>query len=202
MVLYDSKGKSVWQSFDYPTDTLLVGQSLRAGGVNKLVSRASREGLRGGLYSFILEPKVLFLYYKSNNSPKPLLYSQLITIQKGSLDHVKLNSATDDGYVWDLTLESSARNAYVGGPKFNGTLTYLRLGIDGNIRLHAYHGQGNDSGVKDATLHLVDLDWEILVVDEPNVNVFCLPGGKIVVFIGLLKNFRSDICRYSYDNWS
>lgn len=58
-----------------------------------------------------------------------------------SLDHVTLNSATDNGYVWDLTLQSSAGNAYVGSPKFNGTLTYLRLGIDGNIKLHTYYGQ-------------------------------------------------------------
>ncbi|PRQ37802.1 hypothetical protein RchiOBHm_Chr4g0406741 [Rosa chinensis] len=31
--------------------------------------------------------------------------------------------------------------------------------------------KGKDSGVKDATSYLVDLDWEILVVDAPNVNV-------------------------------
>lgn len=34
MVLYDSKRNFVWQRFDYPTYTLLVGQSLRVGGVN------------------------------------------------------------------------------------------------------------------------------------------------------------------------
>ncbi|KAM5557176.1 mitochondrial metalloendopeptidase OMA1-like [Rosa sericea] len=52
--------------------------------------------------------------------------------------------------------------------------------------------KGKDSGVKDATSHLVDLNWEVLVVDQPIVNAFCLPGGKIVVFTGLLKHFRSD----------
>ncbi|PRQ31033.1 putative bulb-type lectin domain-containing protein [Rosa chinensis] len=31
MVIYDSKGDFIWQSFDYPMDTLLVGQSLKAG---------------------------------------------------------------------------------------------------------------------------------------------------------------------------
>ena len=41
MALYDSQGNFVWQSFDSPTDTLLVGQSLRIGAVSKLVSRAS-----------------------------------------------------------------------------------------------------------------------------------------------------------------
>jgi len=47
-------------------------------------------------------------------------------------------------------------------------------------------------GVKPATQHLEGLNWEVLVVDEPIVNAFCLPGGKIVVFTGLLKHFRTD----------
>ncbi|GMN54379.1 hypothetical protein TIFTF001_023513, partial [Ficus carica] len=76
MVLHDSKGKFVWQSFNYPTDTLLVGQSLyRFGGVNKLVSRLSERENKNGLYSLVLEPSgSMVLYYKSNNSPKPLIY--------------------------------------------------------------------------------------------------------------------------------
>ncbi|KAK1304822.1 hypothetical protein QJS10_CPB11g00514 [Acorus calamus] len=40
--------------------------------------------------------------------------------------------------------------------------------------------------------HLDGLNWEVLVVREPIVNAFCLPGGKIVVFTGLLDQFRSD----------
>ncbi|KAF6144906.1 hypothetical protein GIB67_020051 [Kingdonia uniflora] len=42
LVLLDKEGNLVWQSFDYPTDTLLVDQSLRARGPRELVSR--REG--------------------------------------------------------------------------------------------------------------------------------------------------------------
>ncbi|KAI6687199.1 hypothetical protein NL676_024027 [Syzygium grande] len=74
MVLYDSKGNFTWQSFDSPTDTLLVGQSLRAGPVSKLVSRASKKDNSNGPYSPVIEPKQLSIYYTSENSPKPLLY--------------------------------------------------------------------------------------------------------------------------------
>ncbi|KAJ1395427.1 Peptidase M48 [Sesbania bispinosa] len=42
------------------------------------------------------------------------------------------------------------------------------------------------------TSHLDGLNWEVLVVNEPVVNAFCIPGGKIVVFTGLLEHFRSD----------
>ncbi|KAI3769330.1 hypothetical protein L6452_00431 [Arctium lappa] len=65
MVLRDAKGNFVWQSFDSPTDTLLFGQSLRVRGPNKLVSRASTTENVNGVYSFVLEPKRLALYYKN-----------------------------------------------------------------------------------------------------------------------------------------
>uniref|UniRef100_A0A7N0U6F5 Peptidase M48 domain-containing protein n=1 Tax=Kalanchoe fedtschenkoi TaxID=63787 RepID=A0A7N0U6F5_KALFE len=49
-----------------------------------------------------------------------------------------------------------------------------------------------EKGAKSATQHLDGLKWEVLVVNEPIVNAFCLPGGKIVVFTGLLEHFRTD----------
>ncbi|KAH9297766.1 hypothetical protein KI387_029448, partial [Taxus chinensis] len=51
---------------------------------------------------------------------------------------------------------------------------------------------GKRSGEKVSTQHLDGLNWEVLVVDDPMVNAFCLPGGKIMVFTGLLKVFQSD----------
>lgn len=83
MVIYDAKGNFVWQNFDSPTDTLLVGQSLRPGGVSKLLSRASEKENKDGPYSFVLEPKGLSLYYKSINTPKPLLYSHFDSNEEG-----------------------------------------------------------------------------------------------------------------------
>jgi len=47
-------------------------------------------------------------------------------------------------------------------------------------------------GVNTSTQHLEGLNWEVLVVDEPTINAFCAPGGKIVVFTGLLKHFKTD----------
>ncbi|KAF3433089.1 hypothetical protein FNV43_RR24191 [Rhamnella rubrinervis] len=52
--------------------------------------------------------------------------------------------------------------------------------------------KGQDRGAQSATSHLEGLNWEVLVVKEPVVNALCLPGGKIVVFTGLLDHFRSD----------
>jgi hypothetical protein len=52
--------------------------------------------------------------------------------------------------------------------------------------------KGQERGSQPDTSHLEGLNWEILVVNEPVVNAFCLPGGKIVLFTGLLEHFRSD----------
>lgn len=52
--------------------------------------------------------------------------------------------------------------------------------------------KGLDEGSQGFTTHLNNLKWEVIVVDEDVMNAFCLPGGKIVVFTGLLKLFRSD----------
>ena len=57
LVLYDKSGKFVWQSFDYPSDTLLVGMSLRLNGRNKLVSRVSEIDGSDGKDSMVFEKR-------------------------------------------------------------------------------------------------------------------------------------------------
>ncbi|KAL3633897.1 hypothetical protein CASFOL_022659 [Castilleja foliolosa] len=52
--------------------------------------------------------------------------------------------------------------------------------------------KGREKGVKSQTSHLEGLKWEVIVVDEPDINAFCLPGGKIVVFTALLEHFLTD----------
>ena len=148
-VIYDSKGKFIWQSFDYPTDTLLVGQSLKVGGVTKLVSRASESENSDGKYSMVMESKRLAMYYKSSNSPKPMIYatsSVWFDIDKGSIQNVTLVGTPDNyGYAYYLNLDYvlSGVKYPTGGrilvrPKYNSTATFLRLDMDGNIRLYTY----------------------------------------------------------------
>eukprot|EP01025_Chloroclados_australasicus_P056410 TRINITY_DN6962_c1_g1_i2.p1 TRINITY_DN6962_c1_g1~~TRINITY_DN6962_c1_g1_i2.p1 ORF type:complete len:236 (-),score=31.84 TRINITY_DN6962_c1_g1_i2:211-918(-) len=35
--------------------------------------------------------------------------------------------------------------------------------------------------------HLKQLEWEFIVINNPQVNAFVLPGGKVVVFTGLMR---------------
>ncbi|CAH1449976.1 unnamed protein product [Lactuca virosa] len=155
MVLHDGTGTFIWQSFDSPTDTLLVGQSLRAGGASKLVSRASAENNIDGPYSLLMEPKQLALYYKSANSSYPMLYWTSVewftvdvgSVTNGSLINLTLTSVpdTDEGFLYYLTFDYYITNPLSGWnrnmafSRYNNTLSYLRLGIDGNLKFYTYN---------------------------------------------------------------
>lgn len=52
--------------------------------------------------------------------------------------------------------------------------------------------RGKARGAQPQTSHLDGLNWEVIVVRDDLVNAMCLPGGKIVVFTGLLEKFRAD----------
>ena len=166
MVLHDSKGNFIWQSFDYPTDTLLVGQSLRAT-AQKLVSRLSQKENKDGPYSFVVEPKGISLYYKSKNSGKPLLYfstAQRFSPVQGSLQNVTLQASpeADEGFAYHISLGfSTGGNRIVGRPKYNGTLSFLRLEIDGNVKVYTYYDKA-DTGAWEVSFSLFDRDssWE------------------------------------------
>ena len=137
MVLHDSKGNFIWQSFNYPNDTLLVGQSLyRFGSVNKLVSRHLERENKNGPYSLVLEPSgSMVLYYKSKNSPNPLVYYSSANFSDAP-NKVTLEFDTNDTESGAFFLTFSA---YVTArTHYNASLTFLRLGMDGNIRLFTY----------------------------------------------------------------
>ncbi|CAH1449982.1 unnamed protein product [Lactuca virosa] len=112
IVLRDSKGGFVWQSFDSPTDTLMFGQSLRIGGPTKLVSRASITNNVNGVYSFVIEPKRLGLYYKnmlywaSTFPAFPELNQPNVTIVNTTFDIVETEYNNDFNALrhrWELT---------------------------------------------------------------------------------------------------
>ncbi|KAK8519978.1 hypothetical protein V6N13_031548 [Hibiscus sabdariffa] len=171
MVLHDAKGNFIWQSFDYPTDTLLVGQSLRLGGATKLVSRASALNNSDGAYSLVMESKSLVLYYKGPNTPKPILYFNpefWVNIRKGPLEYVTFGSTPEDeGTAYGLYLSFQGYNSSLGGslrigrPNYNSTLSFLRLQMDGNLKVYTYYDPVFDSAWDETfTLFKRDGTWD------------------------------------------
>lgn len=58
--------------------------------------------------------------------------------------------------------------------------------------VHHSRREGKARGSQPATRHLEGLNWEVVVVRDDMVNAMCLPGGKIIVFSGLLDHFKTD----------
>ncbi|XP_022968009.1 uncharacterized protein LOC111467384 [Cucurbita maxima] len=101
-----------------------------------------------------------------------------------------------------------ASEAVMGAPEGSGHETLMALRSSGAEKMEdKWYGEdeilddkwvessrkkGQEKGSQANTSHLDGLNWEVLVVNEPVVNAFCLPGGKIVVFTGLLEHFRKD----------
>ncbi|KAK9056915.1 hypothetical protein SSX86_024280 [Deinandra increscens subsp. villosa] len=147
VVLRDSKGNFVWQSFDSPTDTLLVGQTLSVrGGPFKLVSRESITNNVNGVYSLVIEPKRLALYYKNNmrywSSTFPELERKNVTIINATLVVAESEYEENNFHALRCNLQNGKLFEFpdlgLGQVRYNSSLSYLRLGIDGNLRLYTY----------------------------------------------------------------
>ncbi|CAN0862448.1 Mitochondrial metalloendopeptidase OMA1 [Linum grandiflorum] len=49
-----------------------------------------------------------------------------------------------------------------------------------------------DAGKKAKRHYVHKFEWEVMLVDNPEVNACCIPTGKIVVFTGFLDYFETD----------
>ncbi|KAL8045746.1 hypothetical protein ABFX02_08G133800 [Erythranthe guttata] len=166
IVLYDSTGRYVWQSFDHPTDTLLVGQFLRAtGGPTRLVSRLSEAEPLNGPYSFVMEQRHWAMYYQTKNTQKPMMYykSSEFGNGKGALAFLGFYSAPENdgnyafelGFVYNMSKSDSSGTSILSRPKYNTTYSMLRVDADGNLRIYTYD-ENVDWGAWEVTYVLLD----------------------------------------------
>ncbi|RZC87763.1 hypothetical protein C5167_028214 [Papaver somniferum] len=149
LVLVNKNGGVVWQSFDYPTDTLLNGQGLRGDGSNKLVS---------GSYSMVMDVdanqrQLLTLFFdgaKKNSSQRPILlaYHVIEYWYFNWYDKVNFYSAPLQYGVDGSDIANELGLSWLGKerertlwaePKYNSTLSMLRLTRDGNLRVYTYN---------------------------------------------------------------
>ncbi|KAI3927510.1 hypothetical protein MKW92_002403 [Papaver armeniacum] len=158
LVLLDKNGKFVWQSFDYPVDTLLVGQSLKLnGGRKQLISRTSDKDGDDGPYRIVIDKKGFSMYLKTT-SGESLQYGGW---QGSGLLNVSFDAVPEDQsiFAYELTLafwcttttkHPSTRHLLQSRPvdnsrgiilkkvNYNATISFFRLESDGNIRVFTY----------------------------------------------------------------
>ncbi|THG03779.1 hypothetical protein TEA_027250 [Camellia sinensis var. sinensis] len=122
LVLFDQNNKTVWQSFDHPTDSLLVGQTLFRG--QKLTSSKSASNLTPGLFSFKVQDyyEMVVAYVESN---PPLPYFQYYV----GVKYVKFEKESFLRHKIPVASSSSAHHQFV------------RLDPDGHLKVYEWDGR-------------------------------------------------------------
>ncbi|KAI3675035.1 hypothetical protein L1987_84617 [Smallanthus sonchifolius] len=116
------------------------------GGPYKLVSRDSVTNNVDGVYSFVIEPKRLALYYKNNmrywSSTFPELNRENVTLINATLRIAEAEYEENNFHSLTCNIENGQYFEFpsidMGTVQYNSSLSYLRLGIDGNLRLFTY----------------------------------------------------------------
>uniref|UniRef100_A0ACD5UWT5 Uncharacterized protein n=1 Tax=Avena sativa TaxID=4498 RepID=A0ACD5UWT5_AVESA len=141
LVVSDASGHALWQSFDWPTDTLLPGQPITR--YRRLVSASARGLPSSGFYIFYFDSNnILNLMYdgpeiSSNYWPDPFnkwwvnLRTAYNSSRYGSLDSAGRFTASDN-------LQFNASD--LGDPAV--VMRRLTLDYDGNLRVYSLGGAG------------------------------------------------------------
>ncbi|KAM7529112.1 hypothetical protein LguiB_032522 [Lonicera macranthoides] len=133
-VLYNSDQDIIWQSFDHPTDTLLVGQRLLNGG--SLISSISETEHSTGISRLAMQSDGNLVHYPFEG-PWSAQNAYWASDTYGAGSNVTLN-LEDDGHIYLFNSSTIIKNLTNGGyPK--GRIYLVRNDVDGIFRLYSYN---------------------------------------------------------------
>ncbi|KAI5011268.1 hypothetical protein ZWY2020_013405 [Hordeum vulgare] len=146
LILFDVMGKTAWESFEHPTDTLLIGQSLRQG---KRLTSASSNLAQGQFYLTVLEHGI----YAFVDADTPQSYYQKRFNITDATVQSKMNISSDEpknGTAY-ISLLRGSLSAFLSLSNtsiklFNMSLPWpssaqlMSLEDDGHLRLYGWNG--------------------------------------------------------------
>ncbi|XP_044461945.1 G-type lectin S-receptor-like serine/threonine-protein kinase LECRK3 [Mangifera indica] len=181
-VLYNSSGGIIWQSFDYPTDTILPTQRLLAG--EKLISSISETNPSTGKFILIMQRDGNLVQYPKHQIRIQSAYWASDT--SGSGDDVTLNLDMD-GHLYLLNASGFNIKNITGGYPTGGIIYLMRVDSDGIFRLYSFNLRQtgirsvvwNSSENKCAPKGLCGLN-SYCVINGQKADCKCLPGFAFV----------------------
>ncbi|GMI86674.1 hypothetical protein like AT5G24080 [Hibiscus trionum] len=202
-VLFNSDHDIIWESFKYPTTTILPGQVLSAG--KELFSSVSETDQSRGIFRLKMQTDGNLVQYPVD-TPDTAPYSYYASGTDGRGDNVTLN-LDDDGHLYLLnSTGSNIKDLTPGGHETNRTLYLMKIDPDGILRLYSYglNQNGNRSIIWSPTNNkcvpkgLCGLNGYCVNQDE-DVDCICLPGFAPVMegnfTAGCERNFSSESCK-------
>ncbi|KAL6853754.1 hypothetical protein ACP4OV_019783 [Aristida adscensionis] len=132
LVLFDAGDRPVWQSFDHPTDTLLVGQSLRPGA--RLAANSSAADWSDSRLYLAVADDGLGAYVSA--APPQRYYHLGFARTAGAF------ATYTNGSLTMLAPPNTTLTAVQLPPVGAGTVQYMRLEYDGHLRLYEWRPAG------------------------------------------------------------
>ncbi|KAJ9177770.1 hypothetical protein P3X46_012947 [Hevea brasiliensis] len=138
LVLYNKNSEVIWESFKYPTDTILGGQTLFSGG--QLISSSDTGHSTGRFHLKMQDDGNLVLYPLNTGDTPGDAYWDSQTFGDGSKFHLYLNSSGHlliiNGTISKIikTLYYNSLSAY----NDNSTIYHATLDTDGVLRLYSH----------------------------------------------------------------
>ncbi|PSR81588.1 G-type lectin S-receptor-like serine/threonine-protein kinase, partial [Actinidia chinensis var. chinensis] len=121
LVIYNQRNEIVWQSFDHPTDSLLLGQKLVRG--NKLTASASASNWSRGLFSLALRyADGLVAYIESD--PTQYYFKQYFE------DYSNVRT------IPYIRFENGSFNSFLIPPASAAQLQFMKLEPDGHLKVY------------------------------------------------------------------
>jgi predicted Zn-dependent protease len=139
-----------------------------------------------------VEKLSLYLVKKGESTMKHTLKSKLVVLSGlllllAGCSEVEITGRKQFNIVPDSTMNSMSFQSYgefVSTHKLstNAEQTQMVKRIGGRIQ-NAVEQYCTNNNIKD---RLAGYEWEFNLVEDPNVNAWCMPGGKVVVYTGIL----------------
>ncbi|KAK7818016.1 g-type lectin s-receptor-like serine/threonine-protein kinase [Quercus suber] len=131
--LLGDNGSTVWQSFDHPSDSLLLGQKLSVG--QKLTSAASATyQIERGLFSLSLDIDGLFAFRQSNEGPERYYHHDSF-----STSYVQFMNGSLSFFTVDDKLSGPYKDFLI--PSALSSWQYMRFESDGHLRVYEWKQQ-------------------------------------------------------------
>ncbi|KAL9377701.1 hypothetical protein Peur_029036 [Populus x canadensis] len=207
-VLYNERSKAIWESFSFPTDTILGGQNLYKGG--ELFSRASAIDLSTGRFHLKMQDDGNLVLYPVDTLDLPLdAYWSSGTDGKPGI-HLIL-TGTGDLLLVNQTLHTIETVASSGSESNSTSIIYrATLEYDGIFRFYSHNFDG-------VAKYIISLMWYVprkqcevrgfcgfnsyCTMNDDQPDCLCLPGTAYVDpnqrFHGCERDYNEGSCKHT-----
>uniref|UniRef100_A0A6I9QQJ0 G-type lectin S-receptor-like serine/threonine-protein kinase LECRK2 n=1 Tax=Elaeis guineensis var. tenera TaxID=51953 RepID=A0A6I9QQJ0_ELAGV len=194
-VIYDSSFNVIWETFDYPTDTIMAGQVLADG--SELVSSVSETNHSSGKFQLSMQSDGNLVLYPvaSPDSPEDSYYAS------GTDGHGYQSLNLDDKGSLYLLNDNVTYNLTSGYNSGTVLVHRATLGVDGIFRLYSHDLELNTEQV---LKKFPDVTYPCAVKGTCGVNSYCTSANGQVVcsclpgFDYLDANRASNGCRRNF----